>query len=146
MKLSLIAIICFLSIAGFSQEKASNWFTNLDEAKAWSAANNNADILMVFAGSDWCRPCIKFKNDILVNEKFLDATKTNLAILYLDFPSKKKNKLSKEETKQNESLAEKYNKSGAFPKIVLLASDKAQASSIQYNGENVADFLSSLNK
>jgi hypothetical protein len=40
--------------------------------------------------------------------------------LYLDFPARRNNKLPEEQTKHNERLADKYNSSGAFPKLVLL--------------------------
>jgi len=144
MKFYIVAFLSFISFSSFAQDKAANWFTNMEEAKAWSV-EHDADILMVFAGSDWCRPCIQFKNDVLLQEDFIDATKETLAVLYLDFPAKKKNKLSKEATKHNEALADKYNKSGAFPKIVLLSSDQENTSSIKYKGESVVDFLASLN-
>ncbi len=37
-----------------------------------------------------------------------------------DFPKKKANKLSDEQTERNKKLAEKYNKEGSFPLVVLL--------------------------
>jgi hypothetical protein len=40
-----------------------------------------------------------------------------------DFPRLKKNKLSNEEQKINDALADKFNKDGVFPKLVLMNSE-----------------------
>lgn len=126
-----------------AQTTSPNYFTNSDEAKAF-ASTHATKILMVFGGSDWCRPCIKLKKEVLDNKDFKDYTVDKLAVLYLDFPSKKKNKLSSEETKHNESLAKIYNKSGVFPKILLMDNEMNKLKEISYKGQSVADFISSL--
>jgi thioredoxin-related protein len=138
LKKLFYAILLMLPMIGFAQEQ-NNWFVSQSEAIEY-AETNNVNILMVFAGSDWCRPCIKLKKDVLENEVFLESSTDNLCILYLDFPSKKKNKLSKEQTLQNEGLAELYNPSGFFPKIVLMDSHLNKIKDINYKGENVSDF------
>lgn len=139
--LILITISCFSLEA---QTKQDAWFTNQTEAMAY-ANENNASILMVFAGSDWCRPCIKFKKEILEATDFKAYANDHLAVLYLDFPSKKKNKLSKEATAHNEDLAEQYNQSGAFPKIVLLDKAMNKIKDLIYEGQSAQEFVSSIN-
>jgi len=52
------------------------------------------------------------------NQGILDRLNDRLVVLYLDFPAKRKNRLSKEQTAHNEALAERFNKSGAFPKLM----------------------------
>lgn len=143
MKYILIASLILFSISlSYSQEEG-NWFT--DKAAAIEdATTHNRNILMVFSGSDWCRPCIKFKKDILLNTEFSSYSEENLTILYLDFPAKKKNKLSDEETKQNETLAEQYNKSGMFPKIILTDSNLEIIKEISFKNQTAEDFLQSL--
>lgn len=143
MKYIIILITIFLSSSiAFAQEQ-ENYFT--DKALAIEdATTNNRDILMVFAGSDWCRPCIKFKKDILENTAFVSYSQENLTILYLDFPAKKKNKLSKEETEQNEALAEQYNKSGMFPKIVLVDNNLKTIKELAFKNQSAEEFLLSL--
>ncbi|MGI8635893.1 MAG: thioredoxin family protein, partial [Segetibacter sp.] len=44
----------------------------------------------------------------------------NLVLVDADFPRYKKNELPKQQVKENEALAEKYNPSGRFPLTVLL--------------------------
>lgn len=132
-----LALILTCLICGSSQVASETWFTNKDKVQLF-ASNNDSNILMIFAGSDWCRPCIKFKKEILLSEEF---SQLDLAILYLDFPAKKKNKLSKEQTSHHEALADKYNRSGSFPKIVLLDSKFATIKSIEYTHQTPEEFI-----
>ena len=119
------------------------WVTNFDEAII-TATDQNKNILMVFSGSDWCAPCKKLRKDILTTDEFEKYEKQNLVILYLDFPSKKKNKLSKEQTKHNESLADKYNRSGSFPKVMLLNSSGETVKEIKYEGQSTSDYIAAI--
>lgn len=140
-----LILICFisLSIQNITIAQEDLLFTDSNEVKEY-AVDNGTNILMVFSGSDWCRPCIQLKKDILMNEEFLTTAKDKTAILYLDFPSKKKNKLTKEQTDHNEMWAEKYNKSGSFPHIVLLDQDMNKIKDMKYSGQSVEEFLSEL--
>ena len=114
-KVILSSLLILISFVGYSQE----WLNNFD--KATSTANNeNKNIVMVFAGSDWCAPCIKLEKYILESDDFKNYAKEHWVLLKLDFPKKKKNKLSDEQQSHNDALAEKYNRKGYFPLVVLL--------------------------
>lgn len=115
MKLLLVLI---LLVAATSVE----WLANFDAAKD-IAARENKHILISFSGSDWCGPCIKMKKEVFESEAFLSIAKNQLVLVRADFPRSKKNQLSKEQTKNNEGLAEKYNPLGKFPYTVLLDKD-----------------------
>lgn len=78
---------------------------------------------MNFSGSDWCRSCIILKQSILDTPEFKAFANKELVLVDVDFPRKKKNRLDKEQTQYNESLAAKYNKDGQFPTIIILDSD-----------------------
>jgi len=143
MKASIILISILLSTSIFAQNSTENWFTDFDLAKEFSL-KNDVPILMVFAGSDWCRPCIQFKKEILEDQAFANYAEENLAILYLDFPSRKKNKLSPEATKKNDALAEKYNRSGAFPKILLCDTEGMILKDVSYNNQQTKEFINEL--
>jgi thiol-disulfide isomerase/thioredoxin len=93
-------------------------FDKADEAFIKSKSQQ-FPLLLVFSGSDWCVPCIRFQNTILNDAAFQSFAARQLVILKTDFPQRKQ--LSKELTEQNERLAEKYNPDGAFPQLVLLA-------------------------
>lgn len=90
------------------------------------AQREHKRILLYFSGSDWCGPCIKFKQNIIHNSDFQAYAKENLILLNADFPRKKANRLTKEKTLENELLAEKYNPKGLFPCIILLNADGAK--------------------
>ncbi|MFK8007946.1 MAG: thioredoxin family protein [Saprospiraceae bacterium] len=141
----IIFMVAILATTFVSAQDANSlqWFTNIDEAKS-AAVDNEQNILMVFAGSDWCKPCIQFKKDILQNSNFSTQNGKNLVILYLDFPARKKNKLPKDQTKHNETLADKYNRSGTFPKIILLDDQGNKIKTIAFEGQSVAAFSSEL--
>jgi len=110
----------FLILASFS--KGFTQANQLEKA-AQIAKEQNKLIFMNFSGSDWCRSCMVLKQSILNTAKFESFANEQLVLLEVDFPRKKKNRLSKEQTKYNEKLAEKYNKEGQFPTIIILDSD-----------------------
>lgn len=105
----------FISCMGYSQ----NWTPNFEDAKLL-AAKENKNILLVFSGSDWCAPCIKLDNAVWKSEVFQTEANSNWILYKADFPKKKANKLSTEITESNKKIAEKYNKGGNFPLVVLL--------------------------
>ncbi len=109
-------IILVLSINTlFAQE----WITNFDEAKK-TAKEENKKIIMSFQGSDWCAPCIKLEKEYFSDSEFVTYSKAHFVMLKVDFPRRKKNRLSKEQQKNNNNLAEKYNQQGNFPLVVVL--------------------------
>ena len=113
--ISIFLILASLS-NGFSQSN------QLEEA-AKVAKTKNKLIFMNFSGSDWCRSCIVLKQSIINTPEFKAFADEKLVLLDVDFPRKKKNRLSKEQTEYNEKLAERYNKNGQFPSIIILDSD-----------------------
>jgi thioredoxin-related protein len=117
MKKILLLIALLLTTLGFSQD----WKTNINEVKS-QAAKEGKNILLVFSGSDWCGPCMKLEKSIWNSEAFKLASEKKWVLLKADFPKKKGNLLSVELTDSNNKLAEKYNKSGNFPLVVLLDS------------------------
>jgi len=110
-----ILLITFFVSNGRSQ----NWETNFDKAKE-IASKENKPIILVFQGSDWCAPCIKLDHEVWSTEIFKKYAATHYVMLQADFPRKKKNTLSKEQTQANAKLFEKYNKNGVFPFVVIL--------------------------
>ncbi len=98
---------------------AQDWVYDLEEAKSL-ASKEQKQIILVFSGSDWCAPCIKLEKNIWESPEFQKAATDNWILLKADFPRKKKNRLSKEQTERNELLAERYNPSGYFPLVVIL--------------------------
>jgi len=115
MKKLLVVMALFMAVLGYSQ----NWKTNFDEAKK-EAIDQNKNILLVFSGSDWCAPCIKLDNVVWKSDAFKSEAEKNWVIYRADFPKKKANQLSPELAQSNNKLAEKYNRNGSFPLVILL--------------------------
>ncbi|WP_347158668.1 thioredoxin family protein [Pontibacter chitinilyticus] len=123
--LTILLGLLFISLSSaFAQTAAAtdDWKTSY-EAAAKEAQAAHKPIMMVFAGSDWCKPCIMLRKEVWESQAFKDYAKDNLVLLELDFPRFKKNQLPAEQTKQNEGLASKYNQEGVFPLVVLTDAD-----------------------
>jgi len=99
--------------------QAQNWQTDLQTAEK-IAAEKNEPIVLVFQGSDWCAPCIKLDRSVWSTETFKSYSKEHFVMLQADFPRRKENALSEEQQEKNNQLAEKYNKNGIFPLVVVL--------------------------
>lgn len=113
-----ICLILLVNPSLFAQNMQYDFQSALDIAK-----ENKQHVLMVFSGSDWCKPCIQLRTNILESQEFVNFGVEHLVLLELDFPYKKKNKLSKDQEKHNAELAERYNKEGTFPKLILFDGD-----------------------
>lgn len=141
MKLILLPFIFIASnFVSLGQSHDFKFYTDMEVAKA-EAVQHNKDLLVVFAGSDWCKPCIQFKRSILVDSSFQTYAKKHLNVVYLDFPAKKKNALSPEQVKHNEALAEKYNREGVFPRILLMTSEEKIIQEIPFRLQSASSFI-----
>jgi thioredoxin-related protein len=96
-----------------------SWLGDFNTAKT-EAAQNHKLILINFSGSDWCGPCIRLRKEILESNTFENYASDHLVLVRADFPRQKKNQLSKEQVKLNETLADQYNPDGKFPFTLLV--------------------------
>lgn len=138
-KLLTIALIMGVSISVFAQD----WQMNFDKAKAM-ASQENKNIILVFSGSDWCAPCIKLDKNIWESAEFKIAAATNWVLIKADFPRKKANKLSKEQTKENEMLAENYNQNGYFPLVLVLDAEGKVKGTTGYKDFSPSKYINHL--
>ncbi|WP_188051004.1 thioredoxin family protein [Flavobacterium sp. GP15] len=115
MKKIIILLLLFTGTIEYSQ----NWNSSFVEAQK-KAVTENRNILLVFSGSDWCAPCIKLDKTIWKSEEFKKEATENWILYKADFPKKKANLLSLELTAENKKIAERYNKEGNFPLVLLL--------------------------
>jgi thioredoxin-related protein len=95
------------------------WLSNFNEAQK-IATNKHELILLNFSGSDWCGNCIRLRKEIFESDAFVQFADSNLVLVNADFPRSSKNRLSAEQTKLNDALADKYNPDGNFPCTLLL--------------------------
>src|SRR5262249_40850401 len=98
------------------------WITSYKDALAKSKESNKP-IMADFTGSDWCHWCISLKKEVFDTDDFKKWAADHVILLELDFPQGKK--LSKELTKQNQDLQEKFNVN-AYPTLIFLNSEGAE--------------------
>ncbi|TAE60750.1 MAG: FAD:protein FMN transferase [Bacteroidetes bacterium] len=99
-------------------------------------------LLLVFSGSDWCAPCIRFDREVLSDSAFLSFAEGRFLVLEADFPQRKK-----QDSKLRaacEQLAETYNPKGVFPHILLLHPDGRIAANIAYQNQSARAFMAEL--
>jgi len=139
-----VLLITLFSLNTFAQENTAKWLTNYEEALALSKKENKP-ILMSFSGSDWCANCMRLERVVFSSNAFKTFSAKNFVLLKVDFPAKKKNKLSPEMTKQNDSLAEKFNKSGSFPTVIILGIDGKLIGTTGYKKMSAEAYVTHLN-
>jgi thioredoxin-related protein len=133
-------LINFLFLITTAFGYAQNWNTNFEEVKA-KAEKENKNILLVFSGSDWCGPCIKLDNVVWKSSEFQAEADKSWVIYKADFPKKKANQLSQELTETNNKLAEKYNKNGSFPLVLLLDKKGKTIGVIGFKNVSAQDYI-----
>ena len=117
--MKLFLATAFLFTTNFAP---SPWLNNIEKAERIAKTEHKL-ILLNFSGSDWCIPCMKLRANIFNSDVFMEYAKENLILVNADFPRKKKDELSKEQQKENDALAAKYNPDGRFPFTILLDSN-----------------------
>ena len=119
MKYTSVLFFILFSFFLSNLTSAQQFGTNLEQATE-TAREEQKQVLLVFTGSDWCKPCILLKREVLGAPEFLDYAKENLVLVNLDFPFRKQNQLSKEVQAYNDEKASRYNPDGKFPRVILL--------------------------
>lgn len=139
-----IIVILFVMFVSVSTTMAQEWQTDINVAKE-IATKESKPIILVFQGSDWCTPCIKLDREIWSTDAFKKYAKDNYVMLKADFPRRKKNTLSEKQTKANALLAEKYNKQGFFPFVVVLDSNGKVLGESSYKKTTPENYIKELN-
>lgn len=137
--LLVIGVMLILSFSLIAQE----WQTDFEQAKA-TATEQNQNIILVFQGSDWCAPCIKLNKQIWSTEEFRTYANDHFVMLLADFPRKKENALSTVQQDKNNELAEKYNKDGYSPFVVVLDKNGKVLGETGYKKTSVAEYIQLL--
>lgn len=136
MKKILIIIALFFNLFCFSQD----WKYNFEEAKK-EAQSESKNIVIIFSGSDWCAPCMKLERNIWNSEEFKQESEEKWVLVKANFPRKKANQLSEEQTNHNRSLAEKFNKEGSFPLVVMLSPEGKVLGKTGFKNVSPAEYI-----
>lgn len=131
-KLIMISL-ALLMMGSTAPTEESIWLKNIDLAKA-QAKEKNQNILIVFAGSDWCRPCMIQDLKVFETSAFQEYATANYVLLKADFPKRKANLLEPEQVKHNQDLAKLYNQTGSFPLNVIIDHEGKQLTKFGFIG------------
>ncbi|WP_052594043.1 FAD:protein FMN transferase [Aureispira sp. CCB-QB1] len=134
----MLVLLLFLMLTTYAQSQTT---TNQEEAIRWAKEKNKA-ILLVFSGSDWCQPCIRFDKNVLQESSFQAYAEEALVVLKCDFPQR--SQLPKDVVQQNEALAERFNPQGEFPKLLLLNQDFKLLAHLNYKSEATHQFVAQI--
>lgn len=116
-----------------------------DPSEAFTAAQSaGKPVLLVFSGSDWCAPCIRFDRDVLSDSTFIQYAEKHIIVLKADFPQRKK--IAQPLQSAYEKLADTYNPEGAFPKLLLISPDKKNVATIPFLKQTPATFVAELQR
>lgn len=124
--------------------RAQDWQTDFSRAKEM-ASKNKKPIILVFQGSDWCGPCIKLDRAVWSTADFKAYAAEHYIMVKADFPRRKSNALSPELTKANKELAEKYNKNGFFPLVVVMDGNGRVLGETSYKKLTPKEYIKELN-
>jgi len=119
---------------------AQTWEPSFDAAKI-KAEREGKDIVLTFSGSDWCIPCMKLEKTIWTSPDFIDYAKDHFVMYRADFPKKKADALPKEQQEMNDKLAEKYNKQGLFPLVLVLDKNGKVLGSTGYKNVSPKEYI-----
>ena len=122
---------------------SQHWKSDFEDAKT-IAAKENKNIVLVFSGSDWCAPCMKLDKVVWQSDEFKKESEKNWVTYKADFPKKKANQLAPGLTEANKKLAEKYNKNGSFPLVVLLDKSGKVIGMTGFKNVSAADYIKLL--
>lgn len=125
--------------AAAAAEAPAEWLSDLGAAQAQARATNRP-LLVVFSGSDWCKPCIMFEKEVFSQPEFGAFAKDRLVLAHFDFPRLKKNQPSAAQLKLNETAAAQLNRAGDFPLAVVLSPEGKVLAKTGYIGGGPAAF------
>ena len=142
MKKILLGTFAALALISANAAESLTWLTDLPKAQA-QAKTEKKLVMLDFTGSDWCGWCIKLNKEVFSQPEFAEYAKMNLVAVELDFPNKKK--LSAEQKKANDALAQKYDIKG-YPTIIVLDSAGKKVGELGYLKGGPKAFIAELEK
>ena len=140
-----VAVSAAAPIASPVTDGPTGWLTDLGAAQAQAKATNRP-ILAVFSGSDWCKPCIMYEQEVFAKPEFAEYAKGKLVLAHFDFPRLKKNQPSAAQLKLNEAAADQLNREGDYPLAVVIAPDGKVLAKTGYIAGGPAAFEAYLKK
>ena len=123
-----------------------DWETDWDKARQ-TAQSEGKDLLIDFAGSDWCYWCQRLDSEVFTQPAFIEKAKEDFVFVLLDFPNDKSGQ-SQALQQQNERLSQEFGVQG-FPTVFLAHPDGrpyAQTGYFEGGGKAYLEHLNELKK
>jgi len=137
-------VLVLLIVTGLGSSFAQDWQTDFNKAQEL-AKSKDQPIILVFQGSDWCAPCIKLDRSVWATDDFKAYAKEHFVMLQADFPRRKRNALPEEQLNKNKALAEKYNRNGVFPFVVVMNANGEVYGETSYKKLSPKEYIDELN-
>jgi thioredoxin-related protein len=136
MKFIALLVLEFFALASCARAQEVLHDPNLAFS---NASRSGKDILLIFSGSDWCMPCIRFEKKVLADTAFRHFAAANLILLEADFPQRKK--IPDSLRTAYDGLAAKFDADGEFPRIVLVTAERRLVTTLPYSDQSPAEFM-----
>ena len=109
--LSLFLVVTMLFFTGCRKKASASvahaeWLTDFEKAKQ-TARTQGKDLMLNFAGSDWCYWCQRLDKEVFSKAEFLEKAGKDFVFLLVDFPNDTSGQ-SDQIQQQNEKLAEQF--------------------------------------
>lgn len=124
--------------------EGQQWQTDMAAAMRM-AAEQQRPLIMVFQGSDWCAPCMRLERQLWRTDTFRTYAEEHYVLLRVDFPRRKKNKLSAQRQAHNDSLAARYNPQAIFPLLLIFDAQGRQKGITGYKKMKAEAYIEHLN-
>jgi thiol-disulfide isomerase/thioredoxin len=113
------------------------WTTDFAAAQA-EAAGSKKRLLVLFTGSDWCPPCMRFEAEVAHAPDFLNLAQTSFVLVKLDYPRNAPQ--SPAIRARNEELRRRYGVN-SYPSLLVIDADGGKSLRVQSNKPRQADGL-----
>ena len=133
-------LLILTSISCIAAYPPQGWETDINRAVN-RATNENKNLLINFAGSDWCGWCIKLEKEVFSTPLFKQYARQNLVLLFIDSPQQRK--LPQALAKQNSSLRTMFGIQG-FPTILMFSPDFTPLLKIGYEKGGPENYIKQL--
>ena len=100
----------------------ASWHTNLAAAQALAKATHRP-LLAVFSGSDWCKPCVQFEQEVFAQPAFTKYAQNRLVLAHFDYPRQPQNQPPAAQLALNKTAGAQLNPGGDFPLAVLVSAE-----------------------
>lgn len=135
-----LATLTFSTITTQAEYPPVGWETDVQKAVT-RASNEGKNLLVNFAGSDWCGWCIKLEKEVFSTPRFREYARQHLVLLFIDSPQR--HELTAAQKKQNETFSKMLGVEG-FPTIWMFAHDLTPLKKTGYKKGGPENYITHL--